>query len=363
MHMNRWIKWQPLSILTSEVSSKAFGVLFVGGILSFLMVNVCLNLYVDPYFAFRKSPFDERLPQMRVQQRFAKTLQVITRQPKVVLIGSSRVYRGFDVEDDFYNMGISSMTLVEASSYVKHVLNFTSAQKIVLGLDFWMIDEVTPTQAGWDKGTGTLPYTLKSFSRALLRGNEAFEIFKQFIHNNYATFFHTLKSFLRALLRGNEAFVIFKEFIRDNRVPSREEKWTYTGFFHTGKLSKKDVDNGLRGYEKNMQKVQVQLKMLSYLEDIIQLCKAKDVKLYVYISPLHPAIQEVYKKSKNSPYFNPWKESVASICKKADIPFHDLSDMLNDSPPLENGSTDIWIDYSHFSPKIGKKILQNLGVN
>lgn len=294
------------------------------------MVNVCFNLYVDPYFIFRTSPFDERLPDINLQQRFAKPLQVITRQPRIVLIGSSRVYRGFDVKDDFYNMGISSMTLVEASSYVKHVLNFTPARKIVLGLDFWMIDEVEATKEGWDKKTGTISYTLKSFSRALLRGNEAFRVFKGFIHNNHH--------------------------------PLTEEKWSYTGFFHTSKRSKNEVEEMLLSYVKAFQKTQIQLEMLSYLEDIIRQCKAKEVELYVYISPLHPNIKEEYKKSKNAPYFDPWKDKVASICKKANISFYDLSNILDNSAPLENGSTDIWLDYSHFSPKIGKEILQRLGV-
>jgi hypothetical protein len=331
MHINRWIKWHPLSTLTSEVSSKVFGVFLIGGLFSFLMINVCLNLYVDPFFVFRRTPFESRHLHIDEQQRFAKSLQVITRQPKVVLLGSSRVYRGFDVEGEIYNMGVSSMTLIEASSYVKHILKFTSAQKIVLGLDFWMIDEIRPTQVGWDKKTGTISYTLKSF--------------------------------LRALFRGNEAFLTLKESICNNKSPPIEEKWNYDGFFYTNRRSKNEVDSMLLSYEQSFQKTQLQLEMLSYLEDIIRQCKIKKVKLYIYLSPLHPATKKVYQKSNNADYFDPWRKKVQLICEEDNIPFYDLSNMLNDSQPLDKGSTDIWLDYSHFSPKVGRKILQGFGLN
>ncbi|MBP6951712.1 MAG: hypothetical protein KBC28_05825 [Alphaproteobacteria bacterium] len=319
-----------LSILTFKISPKAF--VMVLWVLFFvpLIIIIGLNLWVDPYFIFRKSPFEPRLMSIDHHQRFAKSLQVITRQPHTILLGSSRVYRGFDVGNDFYNMGISSLTLTEAASYIDHILLFTSVHTIVLGLDFWMCDKITPTLAGWDKNTGTLSYGIQSFLNALFNTEKMFEAFK--------THFIDKKKIL-----GNEG-------------------WTYEGFFRTGTRSKNETQQMLRSYEKGFLKTKINLKMLDILEEIIQRCQTKGVKLYIYISPLHPEIKAIYKQSHNASYFDPWREKIYQICSNSNIQFYDFSDFLRDSPPLSNGSNEFWLDHSHFSPKVGTIILQTLGV-
>lgn len=331
MPIQKWSKTRLLSILTSEISPKTFSVTLGGALLFFLMGAVCLNLFVDPYFIFRKSPFESRLASIDSHQRFAKSLQVITRQPEIVLLGSSRVYRGFDVKNNkkIYNMGISSLSLTEAASYVDHILCFTKAHTIVLGLDFWMCDESTPTQPGWDNTTGTFSYAANSF--------------------------------LSALFQIEETYKTLKFLLKKNKV-MKHEGWTYEGFFYTQPLSKKDIDDKLLSYEEVFKKVHIQLNKLSLLEDIIHKCQNKNVKLYAYISPLHPETKRIYKNSPNAPYFDPWRKKSQDICKKNNIPFQDFADLLEETPPLNQGSNDFWLDYSHFTPTVGLFILKTLKV-
>ena len=102
--------------------------------------------------------------------------------------------------------------------------------------------------------------------------------------------------------------------------------------------------------------------MLDIVEEIILRCVTIGVKLYIYISPLHPEIKAIYKQSHNASYFDPWREKIYQICSNSNIQFYDFSDFLRDSPPLSNGSNEFWLDHSHFSPKVGTIILQTLGV-
>jgi hypothetical protein len=300
---------------------------------TFFISIIGLNLWVDPYFIFRKSPFEPRMELINSRQRFAKSLQVITRQPHTIVLGSSRVYRGFDVKGGIYNMGISSLTLTEAAAYIKHILRFTGVRKIVLGLDFWMCDKNMLTQVDWDGKTGTFPYILHSFLNTLLKPNDAL---------------NTLKPLLKS---GHK-----------NDSLGAEEGWTYEGFYHTGKRSKKVVDNMLQSYQDAFEKSFIDLKLLSLLERIIYQCQSRGVKLYVYISPLHPATKAIYMKSPNALFFTPWRENIQKLCENNKIPFYDFTDFLKDSASLSEGSTEDWLDYSHFSPKVGRILLRLLGI-
>ena len=277
---------------------------------------------------FRGEAFEPRLASIDTHQRFAKSLQVITRQPKIVLLGSSRVYRGFNVSGDIYNMGICSLTLIEASSYIDQVVNFTQAHTIVLGLDFWMFNETLLSET-WDPQTGTLSYTVRSF--------------------------------LKALFETKTALHIMKEYFKGNLQPTLDG-WSYEGFFRTQANSKAEVDAKLEAYKKSLKSVHIQLDQIVVLERIIRKCKSKGITLYVYISPLHPVTRGLYEHMPNSPSFDTWKKKIRSVCKENDVPFQDLSDLLKNSVPLLNGSDKFWLDYSHFQPAIGEVILQALGL-
>lgn len=327
--IRKWNKWKHLSILTSEFPSNFFGILSIGSILSIIVCSVCLNVFFDPYFVFRKTAFEPRLVTIDTHQRFTKGLQVITRQPKIVLLGSSRVYRGFDIQGDMYNMGISSLMLTEAAAYVDHIANFTRAHTIVLGLDFWMFDEVTLSYEKWDPHTGTIASLLRSF--------------------------------LKALFDTKVTFQVMQDYFRGN-ILSSPEGWNYEGFFRTAASSKEEVEAKLKAYKEYFSKTRIQLNQIVLLEGIIKKCKSNGIKLYVYISPLHPTTREVYEHISQGPSFTTWTQKIRSICQENNVGFKDFSDFLTDSPPLVNGSDNTWLDYSHFQPSIGQVILKSLGL-
>ena len=62
-----------LSILTFKISPKAF--VMVLWVLFFvpLIIIINLNLWIDPYFIFRKSPFEPRFMSIDHHQMFAKS--------------------------------------------------------------------------------------------------------------------------------------------------------------------------------------------------------------------------------------------------------------------------------------------------
>lgn len=318
-----------LSTLTFKPSCERKGILLTWLFLFIFFISIIsLNIFIDPFFIFRSSPFEPRMELIDSHQRFAKSLQVMTRRPHTIILGSSRVYRGFDVGDGVYNMGVSSLTLTEAVSYTQHILRFTSARRLILGLDFWMWDNNTLTQIDWDENMGTFFYSIQSFFYALLKPNDSL---------------HTLRKYFSS-------------------TQGTGEGWTYGGFFRTGKRSTIQIDKMLHAYTKHFETAQIDLKQFSLLEDIIHQCHSKGVELYVYISPIHPKTKAIYMQSKSASSFNPWREGIQRLCESEKIPFRDFTDLLEASPSLAEGSTEFWLDYSHFSPQVGRIILQSFGI-
>jgi hypothetical protein len=325
------------SILTSKLSFSVFFKHIVFSILIFLSIILSINLFCDPYWTIRdKAFYGSSHNCLSTKQRFVKALQIVFRQPEIIIIGSSRVYRGFNFEDlpyhkkeIFYNAGISSLTLTEALGYVKQSSRFTRVKHIILGLDLWMMDKNKLFHEGFNEHLGEFQDLCNSFFISLL----SFEALE-------------------------DSFDEFKSLFS---LPKKEGGfWEKNGFFKTIPLEKKEIDSFLKSYENNLQSIVIDLKQFSILEKIIFICREKNIKLSIYVSPLHEKIFHIYEKAKLGTIYQEWVERIKNLCDSNDVRFFNfLKDYFDQSPDLP-GSPNIWIDYSHFSPIVGRIILKKI---
>jgi hypothetical protein len=271
-------------------------------------------------------------PVLSRKMRFSKGLQVVRRQPDVVFVGSSRVQVGIDPADlvgvDAYNLGIESLRAFEMRAYVEHLLNWTDTEHIVIGLDFLaFLDRNPPYMEGFDHDLGNYKFLLSGFGTALL-SRSAIE--------------DSVSVWERSLLPGGE--------------------WSRSGYMHIPYRSRQFAE-GLAAYMRdNTYAPPFSETTLTYLEDIIILTEQHDVTLTLFVTPIHDEQFQVIADADKLPAYRTWLEQVIALAETYDV---QLWDFTQNNPyqvsDLSQGSNAYYLDASHYSPLVGKMMLQRLG--
>lgn len=286
-----------------------------------LVIISGFNVYVDPYWLFRRSPVWESSPGLDTKQRFYKPLQMAIRNPDVIFIGSSRVYRGIQpnthfFQGDLYNAGISSLNIEEIYSILKSVTG-QKTKKVVIGLDYWMFS------------SSAVP--LQSLEK-------------------YGSTFDNLATALLSL----DAYKDSREALKASKS---NDYWMYNGFHHTSDKSETQVEDMYQSYIKSLDEKKISTEKLKTLENIVDLLKRRNVQVILYLSPLHPRTFCAYDSQK----FESLVLELKKLAKASDVELLDFShDYLESALPLNNSSNEDWLDYSHFSPKIGDEIQRKI---
>jgi hypothetical protein len=313
------------------MKQKYFLILFLILSLSASILVAFYNFRADPYWVFHTKRLWESYYGFETKQHFSKGLQVVTRQADTLFIGSSRVYRAFNTEDqsfykDAYNCGIPGMTIYEAEKYIDQAIHFTSPKKIILGLDLWMFDKKHLYKSPAVKNLGKLSNLVDSFFTALLSKDALFDSI---------------------------------QIKKSGPIPSPHGRWDGSGCYMSISIPKERIDVLLGEYKKFFDGVEIDFTQTYILQKIIDKIKNKKIKLYLYISPIHSKILEIYNNKKHG-LFDEFRKSISNLCIKNNVVFIDYSQNYLNALDLEKGSTDVWFDYSHFLPPIGENIFKDL---
>ena len=317
------------------MNHKKYIIIVLSSIWFFIIIFAVYLIYLDPYWIWREEPpwlqkWQGHNRVLDIKHRFSKTAQSIIRKPNIIILGSSRVYRGIDTEKyhskDMYNFGISSLTIREAKSYIQHFIRFTPVETIILGLDYFMFDNNGTYRPGFDPDTGNHKYPIKAISTSLIS----------------KTAFNDAK----LALSGEH---------------SGDGYWTRSGFKKTNPRNKKEIERVLVGFYKDEYVItDEEYEVLSKLLSMVT--KNESVKLYVYISPLNSRHIERMKQAGMIEDFMQWKKRIKEILSEKNIELYDFSF----ENPFYNEeiiqSTEHWIDTSHFAPSIGDWILREIGI-
>ena len=303
-----------------------------------LMPLLALGVYVyknDPYWLFKTSPgwkvrHNGHNRVLDIRMRFVKSLQVVFRQPEIVVIGSSRIYRGIQTSsyphDGFYNLGISNMRIREAYAFVVHAVRWTPISEIILGLDYFMFDTNKKWESGFDPSISGASYLLTAAPTSLITKMA----------------YDDVKLSLSGVHKG-------------------DGYWTRSGFKITNPRTAKDSARILKSFY-NSEKI-ITIKEFEVYENILEFAKRQNVRLSVFISPMNQKLLKRMMKKKRYTNFNQWKNTIRSISLKHTVKLYDFSEtnpFFNDS--IMNGSTKYWIDASHYSPYVGDWILTEIGI-
>jgi hypothetical protein len=301
-----------------------------------VVLTGALLVAVDPYWLWREAPpwtengrGENRL--LNTQMRFAKALQVVTRQPELILIGSSRVYRGMDPERlsgpaaEAYNLGLSSMRIHESVAYLRHALRWTRARTVVFGFDFFAFDARVPWEDGFDPDLGTLNFVLNAFPSALTNVRAALAL----------------------------------------RRPQRDPDgtWAANGFKHSEPRSA-DMLERLAAEASNLRYDGFVLDEsgLAALADVLHEARGGGLELRLFISPLHEDEWALLERAGLAPRYAHWQRALYALAAELELT---LWDFTAPNPfagaDLTGGSNRYYLDVSHYSPVVGDLILDRLG--
>ena len=290
-------------------------------------------LPADPYWLVAGAQADRIRPALESRMRFAKTVQLIERAPRRVLIGSSTVYRGLDPEaiDDAlptFNLGISSLRILEARRYVQHATRFAPVEEVVLGLDFFMFDAARRSEPGFDAALGGLDASIGSVLASTLS-------------------WHALRDAWR--VSGDAA--------------PKDGIWQRNGHKRTFPRSAESNSALLESAAREYAAMNPDSGPgLAELEALITYCAERSVRLRIFFTPVHISYMNAIALAGRSDDFVRWKAAVIALGERHGQKIVDAS-LGNPAvvSPLAASSRH-YIDPSHYSPLVGAAVLHALGL-
>ncbi|MGX7706750.1 hypothetical protein [Methylobacterium sp. Gmos1] len=317
-----------------ETEARRFLVL-TAAFLALLVAGVAGRvIWFDAYWIFRQDPpwraaTDGNSRLLDRQTRRAKVLQALTRPYDLALIGSSTVYHGLDPADvtsvpagRVFNAGISAIIATELP-VIAAVVASRAPARATLGLDYYM------------------------FSRPSVP-----------VHLDDAL--ATPSGRLSALMGS----VLGRYALADSRLAAVEGgddpgAWTEGGYRITPPLpAALTLENDAT---RRRTTAPFRPETLAGLDLALERLSGTD--LMVYLSPVSDAQRRVLADLGLADDFSRWREAVMGLCAARGRPVLDLTG-LGDPYPFDPaaGSTPAWLDNLHYTPLIGRQVLERLGL-
>jgi hypothetical protein len=293
-------------------------------------------VWFDAYWIWRERP-----PWLEVtgganrlldrQTRRGKVLQALTRDYKVALVGSSTVYHGLDPRDvdahlrgRVYNAGISALMADELPMVASVVASRDGVEQVVLALDYYMFSrrDAQPMQ----------------LSRALL---------------------HEVGRSNTLLGAAIGRYAIADSFIDKVAGGSDPGSWTRDGFRLTPRLPPELTrqNDATRRRTTAPYRPDTLASLRAALRELARF------PVVVYLSPVSDAQRRVMEELELLDDFVRWRSDIAWIAAEHRATFLDLVDRGPAYPfDPEVGSTDVWLDNLHYTPVLGRQVLEAVGL-
>jgi hypothetical protein len=290
--------------------------------------------WVDPYWLWRDAPTGPQNRVLDLKTRFAKAAQLISREADVLFLGSSTVYRGLDPTSldpsrRAYNLGISSLRIVEARAYLIYALRHLRLDTVVLGLNYFMFDSRIRAEPGFEPRLEQPGYGLAVLTTALFS-------------------LDALKDCLPD---------------RDADAQARADgMWRADGFKQTNPRTPADVEHALETDRRYSVTAVPDARAYQALRELIRAGRGAGARVKVYISPIHHRLHALFAAESRIPQYDAWRQQVAVIAGEEGAEFLDFSGDVGIARSPLDGHSGYFFDSLHFMPSVGNAILDRLGL-
>ncbi len=306
-----------------------------------LLAAGLVNIAVDPYGVLN-SPTIARINQLKPQQfsnvRLFKAADVITFQPDILLMGSSRTDLGLDPRhpalkhgQQSYNLGLVGPNMYEVKRYLDHAIaNQPNIKTVVIGLDFFMFNAYKTDEAD---------FVDSRLGKRHLRVQDALNVTLSVdaLNSSYQTVSASVQSEAYYLYRNDGMRYVFRtstESMRDRF------KQSMLGYLHS--------DAYYGSYRLSEQQ-------LIHLQEVVDLGREHNIQIEFFISPAHAAHWEILAKAGLWSEFEIWKQRLTEI-----TPIWDFSGYNSiTTAAISDDMTHYW-DSSHYHKSVGDLMLNRV---
>ncbi len=330
-----------------------------GGLITVVMLVVLVvNFLVDPYLSHQwDSPLVQRLrPTREKLSPWGKTYAVAKYQPQVVYVGNSRTEAGLPADPGLFdgkrvfNAAISGASLADAIAMLHHAMAVGPVDTVVWGVDYWSFST--------DIGN-------TDFDRDLVATDRSYAIRRPLLDLKRALSFDMSSDSL-ALLTGR-----FGEDCQSSLAffGQRDKGCGLAMLANRGGVSKAMTVDIQAVKNKNL-KIEQALPL--FTAELLRLCRA-NVRVMVYINPLHATTLENFYRQGHGDHLEHWKRlmvrEVANTqttlpggCKLAFFDFSGFNSVTSETIPEVSGKAimqNYW-EGSHYRAVVGEQILAKM---
>lgn len=306
------------------------------------------NLAIDPYGIIGSPTFpgiNFLKPEQDKHNKLLKSIDIIRFKPTTILIGSSRTILGLDpnhpgLSDNkkAYNLGLPGIHMHGLRAYLQHALiNQPKIKQIVIGLDFFMFNDLPQSQLDLDENLDRTKLPIQSLLKTIfsLEGFKSSQV--TLVVNRHSRGF--MPYYSNGMRNTNQ------------KINSHLEN---VSSFSMKERFKIDIRNYLDNpsYYKNYH---LSRQSLNDYKTIVDFCKRKNIDLRVFISP-EPATQlEAIRVAGLWSVFEQWKREITEVA-----PLWDFADY--NSITIEDISKDMnfFLDGTHYRKEVGDLILNRV---
>ena len=338
---------KPVNKLISADKSKSrnqqyrrFSLGLLGAALVPLFTVGLINCLIDPY-GIVKTPalrkFNLLKPVQDDQTRLVKPVEIIQLKPQRVFLGSSRTILGLNpahgaFRDNLvtYNAGLTGPNLDDIKAYFDHaLLNQRDLKEVVLALDFFMFKDADLSSSRTDNQilgkTQIPPLELVRLTLSL---------------DTLASSEKTLEDNLKS--DSSETYY-FYGMRRASATPDKKDK--IDSFKH-------QINNYLNTFYKDYQ---LSPNSFQKLQEIIEICRQKNINLKVLVSPIHATQMQTIEAAGLWDDFENWKREVSKI-----TPFFDFATYNQiTTEPISNTMKN-FSDSAHYTKRVGDLVLNRV---
>lgn len=340
-----------------------------------IIFTAAINALTDPYGMYRVldlAGFNHVKPAAGTRGQMIKPYAVETIKPRTLILGNSRAEAGLNPESPIwpssaqpvYNMALPATEIDVAKKELQHALQFSSIETVVLGLDF--ID--FPVFIRSNNSTGVsepseLDLRLGATDKNRRNKSDQWQKTKDTVAS--LTSLTALSDSILTIIAQrlpeqvnltSLGFNPMREYVRFARndgypVMFRQMSITY-------------LSNYLRGPRQLFLQNQHSSPAFEHLKEIIQICRAHNIRLLLFIHPYHAHILESYRLAGLWPMFEEWKRELVNITdvdQNGKITLWDFSgynEVTTERIPTQKGilMRGYW-ELGHYNSSIGDQML------
>ncbi|MEL4896910.1 hypothetical protein [Crocosphaera sp. Alani8] len=327
-----------------------YGKIYFGSLLTSLTLIAGFNWAIDPADIFRAiegnfnevKPFVDRQGSSRV-----KSLELAEENYDTLLVGNSRVFWGLNPEApafaglNAYNGGIKSASLYQVSEILKYADQHQDLKKVILGLNLSLFDvrrpEVLPSQDFPNSGFAGKNVVLANWGSLFS--------YKTLLHSGFTLLY--------------------------NRRETTHERYTDRGYLNP------DYPGVSR--TKNFKKIAIKMqngnypsafnygrKTLSVFQELLDLCRDRQIELIIFIEPGHVIAEEWLVESRNIKTVESWKKIIVAMvaASQGDVTLWDFSGYNTVTkekvPQDETQEMQYFLDPIHYTNETGLLIAERI---